>query len=148
VGLDGLQPILLKVYRGTAAGQETLLGAVDAVVGVGADGITPILTTSIVDTGVTLIAQNGTAQPANFPGTYQGGNPGKFPPATGQENIFLVARDKDYIYRPYVRELEPLDVYPTTASPDSLPYAVVADTVLALRAPKFIGGLYRVNTSL
>jgi hypothetical protein len=147
-GLDGLQPTLYKVYRSTATGAETLLGYVDANVGFSADGITPILTTSIVDTGATLIAQNGSTQPGTFPATYQGTNTSKFPPAVGQENIYLVSRDYDNICRPYVRELTPLDVYPTTASPDSLPYAITADTVLAVRAPKYLGGLYRVNTAV
>lgn len=147
-GLDGLQPTLYKVYRSTATGTETLLGYVDANVGFSADGITPILTTSIVDTGATLIAQNGSTQPGTFPSTYQGTNTSKFPPAVGQENIYLVSRDYDNICRPYVRELTPLDVYPTTASPDSLPYAITADTVLAVRAPKYLGGLYRVNTAV
>lgn len=147
-GLDGLQPTLYKVYRSTGAGTETLLGYVDANVGFSADGITPILTTSIVDNGATLIAQNGATQPGTFPATYQGTNTSKFPPAVGQENIYLMSRDYDNVCRPYVRELTPLDVYPTTASPDSLPYAITADTVLAVRGAKFLGGLYRVNTSV
>lgn len=147
-GLDGLQPTLYKVYRSTATGTETLLGYVDANVGFSADGITPVLTTSIVDTGATLIPQNGVTQPGTFPSTYQGTNTSKFPPAVGQENIYLMSRDYDNICRPYVRELTPLDVYPTTSSPDSLPYAITADTVLAVRAPKYLGGLYRVNTAV
>jgi hypothetical protein len=164
-GLDGLLPTLYKVYRSAAAGaagSETLLGIVDAVVGLAADGITPILTTSIIDNGVTLIPQNGSTQPAQVPATYQGGNVNKFPPLTysasggaagsgtsttgNTESIYLVARDENFICRPYVRELVPLDIYPTTASPDSLPYALTTDSVLALRAPKYIGGAYRVAT--
>ena len=164
-GLDGLTPNLYKVYRSPAAGAagtETLLGVVDANVGFAADGITPILTTSIVDTGVTLIAQNGTTQPATFPATYQGTNVNKFPPLTvgggaagsGQnaagntESIFLMSRDENFLVRPYVRELQPLDIYPTTTSPDSLPYALTTDTVLALRAPKYMGGAFRVATKV
>lgn len=147
-GLDGLQPTLYKVYRSTSTGAETLLGYVDANVGFSADGITPILTTSIVDTGATLIPQNGSTQPGTFPASYQGTNTSKFPPVVGSENIYLVSRDYDNICRPYVRELTPLDVYPTTASPDSLPYAITADTVLAVRGPKYLGGLYRVNTAV
>lgn len=147
-GLDTLQPISYKVYRSTATGTETLLGVVDATVGLQADGITPLMTTSIVDTGATLVPQNGATIPAQFPATYQGTNVNKFPAVTGSEPIFLVSRSEDNLLRPYVRELEPLDVYPTTASPDSMPFAIISDTVLALRAAKFIGGLYRVNTAL
>lgn len=165
-GLDGLLPTLYKVYRSTSTGTETLLGVVDAVVGLAADGITPILTTSIIDTGVTLIPQNGSTQPAQAPATYQGGNVNKFPPLVGSansgvnpggagtdvngntESIYLIARDENFVCRPYVRELMPLDVYPTTASPDSLPYALTSDNVLALRAPKYIGGAYRVATKV
>lgn len=147
-GLDGLQPTLYKVYRSTATGTETLLGYVDANVGFQADGITPLLTTSIVDTGATLIPQNGSTQPGTTPATYQGTNTNKFPTAVGSENVYLMSRDYDNICRPYVRELTPLDVYPTTSSPDSLPYAIVSDTVLAVRGPKFLGGLYRVNTAV
>lgn len=147
-GLDGLAPISFKVYRATTTGLETLLGVVDAVVGLAADGITPVATTSIVDTGATLIPQNGVTQPATFPATYQGTNTSKYPSSAGQENVYLMSRDSNNIVRPYVRELTPLDVYPTTSSPDSLPYAITADTVLALRAPKFLGGIYRVNTAV
>ncbi|MGH7743286.1 MAG: SU10 major capsid protein [Candidatus Dormibacteria bacterium] len=147
-GLDGLLPTLYKVYRSTATGTETLLGVVDANVGFSADGITPILTTSIIDTGATLIPQNGSTQPGTFPATYQGGNTNKFPAAIGQENIFLMARDENFICRPYVRELVALDVYPTTSSPDSLPYAIASDTVLALRGPKYMGMVQRVSTAV
>jgi hypothetical protein len=163
VGLDGAQPTLYKVYRsaaGGAAGTETLLGFVDAYVGFTADGITPIPTTSIVDTGVTLIAQNGVTQPAAFPAVYPGTNTSKFPPAIfgagaagsgnnpsgNTESIYLMSRDENFLCRPYVRELEPLDIYPTTSSPDSLPYAVTTDCVLALRAPKYMGGGYNIAT--
>jgi hypothetical protein len=147
-GLEGATPILYKVYRATATGQQTLLGVVDAVVGIGADGISPILTTSIVDDGVKLTPKNGSTVPAHGPATYQGGNTNKLPAATGLEGIYLVPRDRDLLCRPYVRELTPLDVYPTTASPDTLPFAIASDTTLALRAPKFIGGMYRVGVSL
>jgi hypothetical protein len=148
-GYEGSQPISYKVYRSTGgAGTPTLLGIVDAVVGLAADGITPIMTTSIVDDGVTLTPKAGSLIPAQNPPVYQGTNPNLFPPATGLENLFLMPRSEDYIFRPYVRELTPLDVFPTTASPDSLPYALVTDTVLALRAPKYIGRLTRVGASV
>ncbi|AIG81259.1 Hypothetical protein AJAP_42440 (plasmid) [Amycolatopsis japonica] len=147
-GLEGAQPLLYKVYRSTSPGTETLLGVVDAVVGFAADGKTPIMATSIVDNGATLIPKAGATAPAQPTPVYVGGNVNRFPPATGNESIYLVSRDRENLYRPYVRELEPLDVFPTTDSPDTLPYAIVADTTLALRAPKYLGVINRVNTQL
>lgn len=148
-GYEGALPISYKVYRSTgAAGTPTLLGVVDSVVGLAADGVTPIATTSIIDDGVKLTPANGATVPAQNPGTYVGTNAALFPPAVGQENIYLIPRDEDFLVRPYVRELTPLDVYPTTASPDSLPYAICSDTTLATRGPKFLGRATRVGTAL
>ncbi|MCW2900933.1 MAG: hypothetical protein JWO67_3198 [Streptosporangiaceae bacterium] len=162
-GLDGLQPTLYKVYRGSANNNQSLLGVVDATVGLAADGITPILTTSIIDTGATLVPANGSTLPATYPASYQGTNASKLPPLTynaagsaasgtntagNTESIYLMSRDENFLVRPYVRELEPLDIYPTTASPDSLPYALVTDTTLALRAPKYMGVLTRIATKV
>lgn len=147
-GVDGLLPTLYKVYRSTTAGQETLLGVVDAVVGLAADQVTPILTTSIIDNGVTLTPANGATQPSQVPPVYQGGNVNKFPVVLGSENIYLMSRDENFLCRPYVRELVPLDIYPTTASPDTLPFALQTDTTLALRAPKYMGVVGRVNTAV
>ncbi|MFE9127096.1 hypothetical protein ACFYOF_17025 [Streptomyces sp. NPDC007148] len=147
-GLDGSQPNLYKVFRGTATGGETFLGYVDATVGLAADGVTPILTTSIVDDGTKLTPKNASTVPAQGPATYVGTNASVKPQAAGQENIYLMARDQNFVVRPYVRELTPLDVYPTTAGPDQLPFAIASDTTLAVRAPKYLGRLARVTTSL
>ncbi|MGW2861949.1 SU10 major capsid protein [Streptomyces sp. NPDC001205] len=147
-GLDGSQPNVYKVYRSTATGTETLLGYVDACVGVAADGVTPVLTTSIVDDGTKLTPKNGSTVPAQGPATYVGTNASAKPAATGQENVYLMARDPNFVVRPYVRELTPLDVYPTTSGPDQLPYAIVSDTTLAVRAPKYLGRLSRVTATL
>lgn len=150
-GYEGAQPVLYKVWRtagGGATGTETFLGYVDATVGLAADGITPIATTSIIDTGSALIPQNGSTQPAILPTTYYGTNTGLLPPAVGLENIYLISRDRDNVVRPYVREVTPLDVYPTTTSPDSLPYALISDTTLAIRAPRYTGRLARVAVSV
>jgi hypothetical protein len=151
-GLDGLSPMLYKVYRttaGGATGTETLLGVVDATVGLSTDGVTPIQTTSIVDTGTQLIPQNGATQPQVLVGSYAGTNASKKPPLSANiENIFLVPRDEDYLCRPYVREAERLNVATTVAAPDTLPFALQTDTVVALRAPRYIGGLYNVDTHL
>lgn len=147
-GLDGLQPNLYKVYRSTATGTETLLGYVDGTVGLSTDGVTPILTTSIVDTGTALVPQNGATVPATQPTAYYGTNTSMLPPATGQENLYLISRDRNNLVRPYVREAQPLDVYPTTASPDTMPFAIVSDTTLAVRAPRYVGRLARVGVSV
>lgn len=147
-GLDGSQPISYKVYRSTGAGTETLLGYVDAVVGLSGDGVTPIPTTSIVDTGTALVPQNGGTVPNPLPQTYYGKNDNAKPVATGSESIYLISRDRNNIVRPYVRDVRPLDVYPTTTSPDTLPYALVSDTTLAVRAPRYTGRLARVGVSL
>lgn len=147
-GLDGASPILYKVYRSTnggGAGTATLLGVVDAVTGTRA---APVETTSIVDDGAALTPKNSSTAPETPLTAYVGTNAGQKPLASGSEHIYLINRDEQNLVRPYVRELEPKEVYPTTAAPDSNPYALVADCVLALRADKFIGGLRRVNTAL
>ena len=140
------------VYRSTTAGQETFLGYVDANVALQSDGITPVVTNQIVDNGVTLIAQNssGPTQPATYPASYSviGANTALFPAQSGWQNVYLMSRDPNYIVRPYVREFMPVDVYPTTASPDSLPFATVTDTTLAVRAPSFLGRAANVVVQL
>ena len=150
-GLDSLQPQLFKVYRTNAngaAGTETFLGYVDGTVGLAADGLTPILTTSIVDTGTALVPQNGSTVPATLPTQYYGTNSAVLPPAIGLETIYLISRDPDNIIRPYARECEPIDVYPTAAAADVLPFAAVSDTALAVRGPKFIGKSTRMATAV
>ena len=150
-GLDSLSPILYKVYRtaaGGASGSETLLGYVDATVGLSSDGVTPIVTTSIVDTGAALVPQNGSTVPGTLPTTYYGTNSGMLPPGTGQENIYLISRDRNNLVRPYIREAKPVDIYPTTASPDTLPYACIGDMVLAVRAQRYLGRLARVAVAV
>jgi hypothetical protein len=153
-GQDGSLPISYKVYRtvsGGAAGSETFLGYVDSTVGLAADGITPVYATCIIDSGAALIpvvGSSATTVPGTLATTYFGTNTGMFPLGAGQENIYLMSRDRNFIIRPYVREAMPLDVYPTTTSPDSLPYALVSDTCLAVRAPKYLGRLGRVTTSV
>jgi hypothetical protein len=153
-GQDGALPTLYKVYRtasGGASGSETFLGYVDSTVGLAADGVTPVYATCIVDTGAALIpvvGSSATTVPGTLATTYFGTNTGMYPLAAGLENIYLMARDRNFIIRPYVRECMPLDVYPTTNSPDSLPYALVTDTCLAVRAPRYLGRLSRVTTSV
>jgi hypothetical protein len=150
-GQDGLSPTLYKVWRtvgGGATGTETFLGYVDATVGLNADGVTPIYTTSIVDTGTSLVPQNGSTVPGVLPAQYYGTSTAMLPPGAGQENIYLISRDRTNVVRPYVREVEPLDVFPTTAAPDTLPFALISDTALAVRATRFLGRACRVTASL
>ena len=147
-GFQNSSPQHYMLYRSTVSGAETLLGAVDATVGLAGDQITPILTTSIVDTGSYLVPQNGVTVPAQGPTTYVGTNTGLKPRSVGEEDIYLTSRDRDNVLRPYVRDIQPKDVYPTTASADSLPFAVVSDTCLAVRGPEWIGRLTRVAPTL
>jgi len=148
-GQDGLGTQLYKVFRGTAAGAETFLGYVDSTVGLASDGVTPVVTNQIIDTGAALIPQNSTGPtvPGTLPTAYYGTNTGMLPPGAGQENIYLMSRDAGNIVRPFVREAQPLDVYPTTSSPDSMPFAIMGDTCLAVRTPKFAGRAYRVSVA-
>lgn len=147
-GEDGAQPISYKVFRSSTTGTETLLGYVDGTVGLAADGQTRILTVGIADTGNALVPYNSTSIPGTLPTQYYATNTGLYPLAAGQENIYLVSRNRDYVIRPWVRQLQPVDVYPTTTSPDSLPYAIVSDTCLAVRASKYLARAARVTTSL
>jgi hypothetical protein len=150
-GFENGTAILYKVYRtaaGGGTGTETLLGYVDANVGLAGDGVTPIVTTSIIDNGAALVPMNGATAPATPPTTYFGTNAGHLPRAAGGEDIYLISRIADNVIRPYVRDVIPVDVYPTTASPDTLPFALVSDTTLAVRAPKYLGRLRNVVSTL
>jgi hypothetical protein len=150
-GPEGAQPTHYKVYRNyTVAGTNaavTLLGVVDAnfLDNTGA----AYATTTIVDNGTTLVAKNGSHVQASPTNAYAYFNNGLKPlTANGEQSIFLMSRDPNYIVRPHVREMQAVNVYPTTASPDSLPFAFVADTTLAVRAPKYIGRLANVASAL
>ncbi|MEY9937299.1 hypothetical protein [Streptacidiphilus sp. MAP5-3] len=147
-GQDGASPISYKVYRGSAAGGETLLGYVDAIVGTGNDGITPVYATSIVDTGSALVPQNGATVPGVLPTAYNGTNAGAKPRNAGIEDLYLVPRDANFMVRPYVREIQPIEVAPTVLSPDTLPFAMATDTCLAVRAPRYVTKLANVAISL
>ena len=154
-GYEGNTPTLYKVYRtnaGGSTGTETLLGYVDATVGLAADGVTQILTTSIVDTGTALVPMNGATAPGTTPTAYYGTNTGATPPSLSGgksvENVYLISRDKNNVVRPFVREAAPLDVFPTVAAPDTMPYAIVSDTTLAVRAPTYLGRLANICPAL
>ena len=149
-GFENGTAIAYKVYRSTSTGTESLLGYVDAVVGLSGDGVTPIVANQIVDTGAALIPQqsSGSVVPAILPTAYVGTNSGHLPRPVGQEDLFLMSRNRDNVVRPYIRDVKPLDVYPTTSAPDTLPFAIVSDTCLAVRAPKYAGRLRNVVASL
>ena len=135
-GPDGSQPTHYKVYRGSSSTNQTLLGYVDANF---LDGSGVAWQTSkIFDTGTTLVAYNGTNVQASPPATYVYTNAGMQPlTSSGEQSIYLISRNSDYIVRPYVREMRPIDLYPTPSSPDSLPFAFVTDCTLAVRATKY-----------
>ncbi|MGH2897013.1 MAG: hypothetical protein ACRDPM_27625 [Solirubrobacteraceae bacterium] len=140
---DGASPILYKVYRTSGStGTETLVGVVDAF------DTTGVATTSIIDTGTNLLTNSsGNTGPA----AYQGGNTGLKPRGLAgavTEDIYLVPRDSNFMVRPYTRDMQILPLAPTVSSPDSLPFAVLTDTCLAVRAPKYVGRLSRLVSNI
>ena len=146
VGPEGAAATHYKVYRGSSSSNQTLLGIVDASF-FDASGNT-YATNTIYDTGSALVAANGATLIGSAPSSYFYGNSNMGVPTAGGQSIYLMSRDPNYIVRPYVREMQPVNVYPTTASPDSLPFAFVADTTLAVRGPKYMGRLYNTTASL
>ena len=150
VGPEGAQPTHYKVYRATGSSPAntayTLVGMVDANYLDSSGNIWPV--TQIVDNGAGLVATDGTHATSASSGYFYA-NTGLNPlTANGEQSIYLMSRDPNYIVRPHVREMQPVNVFPTTASPDSLPFAFVADTTLAVRAPKYIGRLANVKAAL
>lgn len=140
---DGLTPILYKVYRtagGGASNTETLLGIVDAF------DTTGVATTSIIDTGTNL-RTNSTANTG--PTVYQGTSTGSVGwRGNAQEDIYLVPRDSNFLVRPYTRDVQVIPLAPTVTAPDTLPFALVTDTTIAVRAPKYVGRLARVTANI
>lgn len=138
---DGASPILYKVYRSTATGTESLIGVTDAFDTTGA------AVTSIIDTGTNLQTNSAGNTGA---AAYQGTNAGALPrnSANAQEDLYLVPRDPNFMVRPYVRDMQILPLAPTVTSPDSLPFAVLTDSALAVRAPKYVGRLSRMTAAL
>jgi hypothetical protein len=134
------------VYQGSSSSNQTLLGIVDAQY-IDTNGNVRT-TTQVVDTGAGLAPYDGTNAANSTQVGYFYANTGLKPLDGGSQSIYLMSRDPNFIVRPYVREMQPVNIYPTTASPDSLPFAFVADTTLAVRAPKYIGRLANVNVQL
>lgn len=142
---EGNEPILFKVFRATSSGAEVLIGVVPAVDPTGA------AVTSIVDTGSNLLANGVSIAGTNYPTAYVGavgalGN--EKPRAATADDVFLVPRNPDLLLRPYVRDFRTIQLAPTTASPDALPFAILNDTCLAVRGPKFVGRLTNLAISL
>lgn len=141
---DNATPILYKVYRSTATTTETLLGVVDAF------DTTGVSVTSIIDTGANL-QTNSSANtgPTAYVNTNTGAKPR--PVASGSnayEDIYLLSMDPNFVVRPYTRNMQILPLAPTVTAPDTLPFAVLTDTTLALRAPKYAGRLSRIVASI
>jgi len=154
-GPEGAQATHYKVYKAFTATSTppaananwSLAGMVDANY-FGSGGVS-YATTQFVDNGNALVAGNGTNAISSAPTSYYYANTNMHPlTSNGEQSLYLMSRDPNYIVRPYVREMQPVNVYPTTSSPDSLPFAFVADTTLAVRAPKYIGRLANFIGSL
>lgn len=138
---DGATPILYKVYRSTATGTESLIGTVDAF------DTTGVATTSIIDTGTNLLTNSsGNTGPAAYQGTNTGAKPRV--PGSALEDIYLVPRDPNFLCRPYTRDMQILPLAPTVTAPDTLPFAVLTDTALAVRGPKYVGRMSRLVANL
>jgi len=146
VGPEGSKPTHYKVYRGSSSSNQTLVGMVDASY-YDTNGVLRT-TTHIIDSGTALAPYDGTNAPNSNTVGYFYPNSGMTPLGAGSQSIYLMSRDPNFIVRPYVREMQPVNIYPTTASPDSLPFAFVADTTLAIRAPKYIGRVANVVAAL
>jgi hypothetical protein len=139
VGLDGATPILYKVYRSTATTTETLVGVVDALDTTGVDTLT------IIDTGTNLLTNSSGN---TGPSAYQHGNAGAKPRNGVHEDIYLIPRDENFLVRPYTRDATILPLAPTVTAPDVLPFAVLTDTCLAVRGPKYVARGSRLVSSI
>jgi hypothetical protein len=153
-GPDAAIPITYKVFRTAAngaSGSESLLSYCDAQVQDSSGNVWQV--NQIVDTGATLQPgyYNGSTTVTNFagsPAAYVGTNSNILPLASGDQNIYLMSRDPNFIVRPFVRDLQMVDIYPTTASPDSLPFAMLSDTNLSVRGPKYLARASKVSCTL
>jgi hypothetical protein len=149
-GPDGAAPLAYKVYRTAInglTGTETLLGIVDAYDSTGSQQ-SPAAVTTIIDNGTALLTNSAANTVTALSAAYVGGNSGQPPLATGQENIYLVPLDDNFLVRPYTRDFELINLAPTTTAPDQLPFAVVSDTCLAIRGPKYVSRLIRSATGI
>ena len=151
VGPEGSSPTHYKVFRNnnalsSSSATVSCVGYVDAHY-YDTNGVYRT-TTQIIDNGNGLAPFDGTNAANSYSIGYFYPNGNLYPLANGAQSIYLMSRDPNFIVRPYVREMQPVNIYPTTASPDSLPFAFVADTTLAVRGPKYIGRLANVVAAL
>ena len=140
---EGALPMLYKVYRSTGgAGTPVFIGTVDAYDTTGA------ATTTIIDTGTALLTNSagntGAAQSAAYQGVGAGGVLGNMYARLNTatlpvEDIYLIPLDGDFLCRPYTRDMLTIPLAPTVSAPDTLPFAIVTDTTLAIRGPKYVG---------
>ena len=140
-GPDGAQPLLYTVYEG-GTGAEKLIGVVDAFDTTGA------ATTTIIDTGTCLLTNSlaNSVQTTAYVGAPSAGTLSAR--NTYMEDIYLVPRDTDFLLRPYVRDVTPINLAPTVTAPDTLPFALVTDTCLATRGPKYLARLANVTAGI
>jgi hypothetical protein len=138
-GTDSQPPILYKVYRSTSSGTETLVGVVDAI------DVTGVAVTTIIDTGTNLVTNSAGV---TGPSAYVGTNTGAKPRIGVQEDIYLIPRDENFLVRPYTRDMQILPLAPTVTAPDVLPFAVLTDTTLAVRAPKYVARASRLVANI
>lgn len=142
--LEGNESTLYKVFRSTASGAEVLVGVCAAV---DVDGN---VLTSIVDTGANLLP-NGQAPTGLYPTAYSGaaGALGQQKPRNAtDEDILLVPRNADFMVRPFVRDFRTITLAQTAQAPDVMPFAIINDTTLAVRGPKYVGKLARLAVAL
>ncbi|NUP48072.1 MAG: hypothetical protein HOW97_12265 [Catenulispora sp.] len=150
---DNATPILYKVYRSTGSAAPQFIGVVDAFDTTGA------AVTTIIDTGSNLLTNSsGNTGPSAYQGTgVQGVTGAQYArvvdssgSASGQapEDIFLIPRSADFIVRPYTRDMQVINLAPTVTAPDTLPFAIVTDTTLAVRGPKYVGRASHLCSSI
>jgi hypothetical protein len=136
-GPDAAGPLLYKVYRATSSGAETLLGIVDAF------DTTAVATTTIIDTGTNLQTNSaGNTGPAAYVGTS-----GQKPRGLLDEDIYILPQDRNYILRPYIRDMEVVDLARTSTAPDVLPFAVFSEQALAVRSSKYVARIARAKAA-
>jgi hypothetical protein len=140
---------MYKVYRSTAgAGTPVFIGCVDAF------DTTGTATTTIIDTGTNLLTNSsGNTGPSAYQGVGVGGVTGNvFARLNGSsppvEDIYLVPRTANFMCRPYTRDMQTIPLAPTVSAPDTLPFALVTDTTLAIRGPKYVGRAHGLVSSI
>lgn len=142
---EGNEPILYKVFRASATGAEVLIGVVASA----DDQGNPV--TSIVDTGANLLVNGRTPTgQAPWPTTYAGGGGlgNQKPRGASQESLYLVPRNEDFLCRPFVRDFFTIPLPPTPDSPDAVRAAILNDTCLAVRGPKYVARLEGFTVTL